>query len=189
MGATVVDGGPTMNPSTDELLAGIHSVGAEGVVVLPNSPNVVLAAEHAARLSDRDARVLDCTSQQAGLVAIVELDHGADAAENEDRLGEVLADVRTGAVAPAARDDAEGRFVRGDAVGFVDGEVIAWGGAGTTLAATIEALTAAAEIITIVEGESAPIALDDVTALAPDSVEAEAHRGGQPHYWWLLAAQ
>ncbi|MEZ5060925.1 MAG: DAK2 domain-containing protein [Solirubrobacterales bacterium] len=189
MGATVVDGGPTMNPSTDELLAGIHAVGAEGVVVLPNSPNEVLAAEHAARLSDRDARVLDCTSQQAGLVAIVELDHGADAAENEDRLGEVLADVRTGAVAPAARDDAEGRFVRGDAVGFVDGEVIAWGGAGTTLAATIEALTAAAEIITIVEGESAPIALDDVTALAPDSVEAEAHRGGQPHYWWLLAAQ
>ncbi|MFN8151930.1 MAG: DAK2 domain-containing protein [Solirubrobacterales bacterium] len=189
MGATVVDGGPTMNPSTDELLAGIHSVGSEGVLVLPNSPNVVLAAEHAARLSDRDAHVLDCTSQQAGLVAIVELDQAADAGENAVRLGEVLGDIRTGAVAPAARDDAEGRFVRGDAVGFLDGEVIAWGGAGTTLAATIEALTEEAEIITIVEGEGAPIALDDVAALAPESVEAEAHRGGQPHYWWLLAAQ
>ena len=77
LGATVVDGGPTMNPSTDELLAGIHSVGAEGVLVLPNSPNVVLAAEHAAELSDRDAEVLDCTSQQAGLVAMVELDPAA----------------------------------------------------------------------------------------------------------------
>ena len=189
MGATVVDGGPTMNPSTDELLAGIHSVGSEGVIVLPNSPNVVLAAEHAAQLSDRDARVLDCTSQQAGLVAIVELDGRGDAADNEARLSEVLAEVRTGAVAPAARDDGEGRFVRGDAVGFADGEIVSWGGAGTTLAATIEALTEDAEIITIVEGENAPIALDDVTALAPDEVEAEVHRGGQPHDWWLLAAQ
>jgi len=189
MGAVVVDGGPTMNPSTDEVLAGIHSVGSEGVVVLPNSPNVVLAAEHAAKLSDRDARVLDCTSQQAGLVAIVELDAAADAASNSNRLGEVLDEIRTGAVAPAARDDADGRFVRGDAVGIVEGEVISWGGAGTTLAATIEALTDGAEIITIVEGSNAPIDLDDVTALAPDDVEAEAHRGGQPHYWWLLAAQ
>jgi fatty acid kinase len=189
MGATVIDGGETMNPSTDELLAGIHSVGSEGVIVLPNSPNVVLAAEHAAELSDRDARVVDCTSQQAGLVAIVELDATSGAEENAARLGEVLEEIRTGAVAPAARDDAEGRFVRGDAVGLVDGQVISWGGAGTTLAATIEALTDGAEIITIVEGENPPIALDDVTALAPDTVEAEAHRGGQPHYWWLLAAQ
>ena len=189
LGATVIDGGPTMNPSTDELLAGIHSVGAEGVLVLPNSPNVVLAAEHAAELSDRDARVLDCTSQQAGLVAMIELDPAASVAINSTRLTEALADTRTGAVAPAARDDAGGRFVRGDAVGFVDGEVMAWGGAGSTLAATIGALTDGAEIITIVEGLAAPISIDEVTAFAPASVEAEVHRGGQPHYWWLLAAQ
>ena len=189
LGATVIDGGPTMNPSTDELLAGIHSVGAEGVLVLPNSPNVVLAAEHAAELSDRDARVLDCTSQQAGLVAMIELDPAASVAINSTRLTEALADTRTGAVAPAARDDVGGRFVRGDAVGFVDGEVMAWGGAGSTLAATIGALTDGAEIITIVEGLAAPISIDEVTAFAPASVEAEVHRGGQPHYWWLLAAQ
>ncbi len=189
LGATVIDGGPTMNPSTDELLAGIHSVGAEGVLVLPNSPNVILAAEHAAELSDRSATVLDCTSQQAGLVAMIELDPNASVEANAIRLTEALEDTTTGAVAPAARDDAEGRFVRGDAVGFVDGEVIAWGGAGSTLSAVIEGLTDGAEIITIVEGLSAPIPIDDVTALASDSVEAEAHRGGQPHYWWLLAAQ
>jgi DAK2 domain fusion protein YloV len=141
LGATVVNGGSTMNPSTDEVLAGIHSVGAEGVLVLPNSPNVVLAAEHAAGLSDRDAEVLACTSQQAGLVAMVELDPTASLAENAARLTEALAETRTGAVAAAARDDTEGRFVRGDAVGFVDGEVIAWGGAGSTLASTIDALS------------------------------------------------
>ena len=63
----------------------------------------------------------------AGLVAMIELDPAADVATNSDRLTEALAEIRTGAVAPAARDDSEGRFVRGDAVGFVDGEVIAWG--------------------------------------------------------------
>ena len=189
LGATVVNGGSTMNPSTDEVLAGIHSVGAEGVLVLPNSPNVVLAAEHAAGLSDRDAEVLDCTSQQAGLVAMVELDPAAPLAENAARLTEALAETRTGAVAAAARDDSEGRFVRGDAVGFVDGEVIAWGGAGSTLASTIDALSDGAEIVTIVEGAGAPIPIDEVTAFVADGVEAEAHHGGQPHYWWLLAAQ
>ena len=189
LGAGVVDGGPTMNPSTDDLLAGIHSVDAEGVLVLPNSPNVVLAAEHAAELSERDARVLDCTSQQAGLLALVEMDPTASIEVNLDRLSEALAGVRVGALAPAARDDVEGRFLRGDAVGFVDGEITAWGGTGSTLAATLAVLGADAEIVTIIEGEDAPMALEHVAALAPDGVETELHHGAQPNYWWLLAAQ
>ena len=189
MGAGVVDGGPTMNPSTDELLAGIHSVGAESVLVLPNSPNVVLAAQHAAELSERDARVVDCLSQQAGLAALVELEPTASIDDNLDRLSEVLAEVRVGAVAPAACDDGQGRFVRGDAVGFVDGEISAWGGAGSTLSATIAALAGGAEIITIIEGSGAPIPLEQVTTLAGAGAEIEVHRGEQPNYWWLLAAQ
>jgi len=95
LGADVVDGGPTMNPSTDELLAGIHSVGAEGVLVLPNSANVVLAAEHAAELSDRKARVLDRTSQQAGLVAMIELDPSSTLRENAIRLHGAFAHAST----------------------------------------------------------------------------------------------
>ena len=189
LGAEVVDGGPTMNPSTDELLAGIHGVVGESVLVLPNSPNVVMAAERAAGLAEREVVVADCTSQQAGLVALVELDPDAEIAANAARIAEAVADVRTGAVAPAARDDAEGRFVRGDAVGFADGEIVAWGGAGTTLAATIDGLAAGAEIVTIIEGQGAPIALEEVTGLAPEGVDVEAHTGDQPHYWWLLAAQ
>ena len=189
LGATVIDGGPTMNPSTDDLLAGIHSVGADSVLVLPNSPNVILAAERAVELAGRDARVLDCTSQQAGLAVLVELDPNLDAETNAEHLGEALVDVRVGAVAPAARDDAQGRFVRGDAVGFHDGEIIAWGGAGSTLAATVQMLAEDAELVTILEGAGAPIPLAEVAALAPDGIEAEVHHGGQPHYWWLLAAQ
>jgi DAK2 domain fusion protein YloV len=189
LGATVIDGGPTMNPSTDELLAGIHAVGAESVLVLPNSPNVVLAAERAVELSGRDARVIDCTSQQAGLAVLVELEPSATADENAERLGEALGEVRVGAVAPAARDDLQGRFVRGDAVGFIGEEIVAWGGAGSTLAATVEALAAEAEIVTILEGADAPIPIDELPPLTPEGIEAEVHDGGQRSYWWLLAAQ
>ena len=73
-----------------------------------------------------------------------------------------LGEVRVGAVAPAARDDAEGRFRRGDSVGFADGELVAWGGAGTTLIETVAALTDDAEIVTVIEGAEAPIALAEL---------------------------
>ena len=189
MGAHVVDGGPTLNPSTYEVLAGIHEVRAEEVLVLPNSPNVVLAAERAADLSEKPAQVVPCFSQQAGLVALVELDPGRAATENAGRLDEALGGISTGAIAPAARDDAQGRFVRGDAVGFVGDEIVAWGGAGSTLAATISSLARNAEIVTVIEGAGAPIPLARIPGEVPEGVELELHHGGQPHWWWLLAAQ
>ncbi len=189
LGAFAVDGGDTFNPSIYDLLAAIHEVPAEEVLVMPNNPNVVMAAERAAELSDKQARVVPCTSQQAGLVAMIEVDPNAAAAENADRLERALDEVRVGSVAPAARDDAEGRFVKGDAVGFVGKRIVAWGGAGTTLAATLAEVAADAELVTLLGGSSAPIALSDLEIQAPDGVELELHDGGQPHYWWLLAAE
>jgi fatty acid kinase len=189
LGAFVVDGGETFNPSIYDLLAAIHEVPAEGVLVFPNNPNVVMAAERAAELSDKQAQIVDCTSPQAGLGALVELDPAASIEENAERLAASLRGIRAGSVAPAARDDAKGRFVRGDAVGFVGDEIVAWGGAGTTLSETMERLAEGAEILTVVSGDGAPIDLADLEGHAPDGVELELHEGGQPHYWWLLAAQ
>jgi hypothetical protein len=189
LGAHVVDGGATLNPSTYDLLAGIHEVAAEEVLVMPNSRNVILAAEHAAEMSQKPARVVECTSPQAGIAALVEFDRDAPAEQNAKRLAEALAEVRVGAVAPAARDDAKGRFARGDAVGLVDDEIVAWGGAGSTLAATIAAVAEGMELVTVIEGENAPVPLDEISGSEPDGVELELHRGDQPHYWWLLAAQ
>src|SRR4249920_406227 len=140
LGADVVPGGETLNPSTYELLAGIHGVAAEEVLVLPSSSNVVMAAERACELSEKPARVVPALSQQASLLALVELDPAAGAAENAERLESALAGVATGGVAPAARDDAQGRFKKGDAVGFADGEIVAWGGAGSTLTQTMRHL-------------------------------------------------
>ncbi len=127
LGVRVLDGGPTLNPSTYDLLAAIHALPAEEVVVLANSPNVVMAAERAAELSDKTVRVVPSRSLQAGLAAAVSLDPARGAAENARAMAEALERLRTGAVAPAARDDAQGRFRQGDAVGFVEEQIVAWG--------------------------------------------------------------
>jgi DAK2 domain fusion protein YloV len=189
LGALVVPGGETLNPSTYELLAGIHSVASEEILVLPSSSNVIMAAERACELSEKPARVVPATSQQASLLALVELDPGASLAENAERLEEALAGLATGGVAPAARDDAQGRFKQGDAVGFAEGEIVAWGGAGSTLTKTLQRLAEGMEIVTVIAGEGAPIDLAEIDTHVPDGVEVETHEGGQPSWWWLLAAQ
>ena len=128
LGAYVVEGGPTLNPSTFEILAGIHEVAAPEVVVLPNSGNVILAAERAAELSEKDVAVVDSRWPQAGLACLVEHDsrpgpRGERASPARPRSTKSA----TGAVAPAARDDKQGRFAQGDAVGFVDEQIVVWG--------------------------------------------------------------
>jgi DAK2 domain fusion protein YloV len=189
LGVFVLDGGPTLNPSTYELLAGIHDVPAEEVVVLPNSPNVVMAAEHAAELSEKVVRVSAARSPQAGLAAALALDPARSAAGNVAAVDAALERMRTGAVAPAARDDGEGRFVVGEAVGFVDDAIFAWGEPGPTLAAVLGRLGEDAELLTCIAGEGAPLDEAGVRALGPDGVELECEDGGQPAYWWLVAAE
>jgi DAK2 domain fusion protein YloV len=189
LGAHVVEGGSTLNPSTFELLAGIHEVAADEVVVLPNSANVILAAERAAELSEKDVAVVESRWPQAGLACLVEhdADRGVDA--NVQRLRAALDGIRTGAVAPAARDDKQGRFKEGDAVGFVDEAMVAWGTPEATLRSVLEGLAEDCELLTCVSGEGAPLGDPEVERLVPAGVEIECLNGGQPHYWWLLAAE
>ena len=189
LGVFVIDGGPTMNPSTYELLAGIHDVPAEEVVLLPNSPNVFMAAGHAAELSEKVVCVSAARSQQAGLAAALALDPARSAADNAAAVDAALERLRTGAVAPAARDDGEGRFVTGEAVGFVDDAIFAWGEPEPTLGAVLGELGEDAELLTCIAGAGAPLGEDDVRALVPAGVELECEDGGQPAYWWLVAAE
>ena len=189
LGVLVVDGGATMNPSTYELLAGIHSVPAAEAIVLPNSPNVVLAAERAAELSEKPARVVATTAPQEGLVALLAFDPTRGALENGHALEEARAGLRLGGVAPAARDDPQGRFREGDAVGYVDGALVAWGDPASTLAATLERLVAGAELVTCIEGDEPPLSRDDLRRRLPADVELELHRGDQPAWWWLFCAE
>ncbi len=189
LGVYVLDGGPTLNPSTYELLAAIHACDSEEVVVLPNSANVILAAERAADLSDKTVHVVPSRSQQAGLAAAVSLDSSRPASENAAAMVATLERVRTGAVARAARDDAQGRFREGDAIGFVEEEIVAWGKPRDTLRDVLEQLADSAELITCLRGADAPLDDETVHALAAGEVEFELSDGGQQSYWWLLSAE
>ena len=188
LGLRVLDGGPTLNPSTYDILAAIHAIPAEEVVVLSNSPNVVMAAERAADLSEKTVQVIPSRSQQAGLAAAVSLDPSRSAHQNATAMLRTLERVRTGAVAPAARDDAQGRFRQGDAVGFVDERIVSWGQPRDTRA-VLEQLAENAELITCLRGAEAPLDDDTVHALAAGEVEFELSEGGQQSYWWLLSAE
>jgi DAK2 domain fusion protein YloV len=188
-GVRALEGGATLNPSTYELLAAIHAVPAEQVVVLPNSPNVIMAAERAAGLSDKEVTVVPSRSPQAGLAAAVSLDPAKDAEANAVEMTRTLDRVRTGAVAPAARDDALGRFREGDAVGFIDEEIAVWGTPREALRGLLERLAEGAELITCLHGSGAPLDEDTVKALAHGDVEFELSEGGQQSYWWLLSAE
>ncbi len=189
LGAIAVDGGPTLNPPTKDLLTAIDRCQADRVLVLPNSRNVWMAAEEAGRLAGKEVTVLQTETQQAALAALVEFDPEEAVEANAERLGAAMRSVRAGAVAPAARDDAEGRFVRGDSVGFIGERIVAWGGAGSTLLRTIAELAGDAEIVTVIEGAEAPIALAELDLTLPNGAELELQRGDTPNYSWLIAAQ
>ncbi len=189
LGATVVDGGPTLNPSTDELLAAIEAAPEPEVLVLPGSANVILAAEHAVSLAGKPARVVPVTSLQAALSIMVSFNPNGDCEHNFGLLGEALGRVRSGGVAPAARSDTDGRFAVGEAVGFVDEELVAWGEPEPTLREVLQALGAGAELVTCLCSGDAPLPAERIRELAPQGAELELHDGGQPHWWWLISAE
>jgi dihydroxyacetone kinase-like predicted kinase len=188
-GVHAVDGGEQLDPSPSQLLAAIHGVPCEEVVVLPNSPAALATARHAAQLSEKRVVVVGASSQQAGLAAAVELMPDRSAADNGAALDIALARLRSGAVIPARHDDPDGRYHAGDAVGVVEDHVVAWGEARETLRAVLRELSGGAELISCIAGRDAPLDEAAVTGLGPDGVELEQRRGGQPAEWWLLVAE
>ena len=195
LGASTVEGGETMNPSTADLLAAVEALPEQGVVLLPNSKNVVLAAEQAAEQSGKDVRVIPTRSLQAGLGALVAFDVGRPLDENVAEMEEAAAAVRAGSVARASRsakvgdvDVAEGEFL-----GLVDGEPVASGEILEPVATDVVARLVGdgADVLTVLVGDGAGESdgvVDAIRAAHP-GLEVEVHEGGQPHYPLLFAVE
>jgi hypothetical protein len=189
LGAQVVPGGATLNPSTYELLAGIHAVDADEVIVLPNSQNVILAAERAAELSERPVRVVPTRAQQTGLAALLAFDPWRSSEENAGAVGAAAEALRTGGIAQAARADAQGRFKEGDALGYAGEDLVAWGDLREVMVATIAQVAEGCEVLTCIAGEDAPLEAADVEGALPQGVELDWQQGDQSAWWYLLAAE
>ena len=195
LGAACVEGGETMNPSTAELVAALEALPESEAVLLPNSKNVLMAADHAARVAAQDVRVVPTRSVQAGLGAMVPFDASRSLDENAAEMEEAAASVRSGAVTRASRSASVGPLAveQGEFLGLVEGEPVASGATLDTVAReVIERLVGeAADVLTVLVGADAgPIdSLVDAVRTAHPELEVDVQDGGQPHYPLLLSVE
>ncbi len=195
LGSATVAGGDTMNPSTADLLEAVEALPEQGVVLLPNSKNVVLAAEQAAEQSGKDVRVIPTRSLQAGLGALVAFDAGRPLDDNVSEMEEAAAAVRAGSVARASRSAKVGDVdvAAGEFLGLVEGEPVGSGEALEPVATDVVARLVGdgADVLTVLVGDGAGESdgvVDAIRAAHP-SLEVEVHEGGQPHYPLLFAVE
>ncbi len=197
LGALVVDGGQTMNPSVEQLVAALRAAPPGPAVLLPNHPNVVAAARQAAALSGRAVEVLDSTSQAQGISAMLAVGPEGGPAEAIQRMREALRRVRTIELAQATRAaNVQGVCVQpGAYLARLDGRVVASGEDG--VATLLQAIRAAApeqcELATLYVGEGVSQELIDqaqaqLQAERPD-LAVEVVPGGQPHYPLLVTLE
>jgi fatty acid kinase len=195
--AAVVQGGQMANPSTGELLEAIKAIDAREVIVLPNNPNVVLAARQVAGLADRSVVVVPTRNAAEGIAALLALDPSLDAAANAGPMAEAARAVQTLAVTEAVRDATIGgrKVKRGQTIVLDpdDGLVAAGRDREKAVVAAVAALTPGFELLTLFYGDGADLAEAETMArrigAAVAGVEVEVRHGGQPHYRYLIAAE
>jgi len=195
LGARVVDGGRTMNPSTSDILAAIEAAPAPAAIVLPNNRNVFMAAEHAAQLASKRVLIVPTESLQAGIAAAGAYIPSNDVDTNLAAMREAADAISVGAIAVASRDTLlDGAAVaEGAWLGLVNGTLVASApDFGEVAREVVDRLLAEPrDLLTLLTGpESPPLdSLLDAVRGAHPAVEVELHDGGQPHYALLLSAE
>lgn len=194
----VVQGGQTMNPSTEDLISAVHRTGARQVVILPNNKNIILAAEQARALSkDREVSVVPTRSIPQGIAAMLSWQPEIDAAKNVEAMSRAMTGVKTGEVTYAVRDTKIGELSisKGDVLGLEDGEIKVTGrDPGAVLTDLLGAMVkSGGEIVTIyygegIEEERAAALVDGLKPAYPDR-EIELHYGGQPLYYYIFSVE
>jgi DAK2 domain fusion protein YloV len=193
--ARVVEGGQSMNPSTAELVAALESLAAPEAILLPNNSNVVMAAEQAARATEKPVEVVPTDSIPAGIAAMVVFDGTHTAAENAAAMRDAIASVATGEVTVASRNAVlDGLAIRkGNYFGLAGGNPVAEGKSFEEVArAVVERLLAEPrEVLTLLRGADAPELGPLVAELAKrhPELEVDVQDGGQPHYPLLVSAE
>lgn len=195
--AGVVHGGQSANPSTGELLGAIQAVSAREVIVLPNNPNVVLAARQVASMTDRPVVVVPTRNAAEGFAALLALDPHLDAAANASQMTEAARSIQTLVVTEAVRDATIGgrKVKRGQTIALDpdDGLVAVDGDREKCVLAAVSSLTPGFELVTLFYGDGADLAEAEAMARRIGSVlpavEVEVRHGGQPYYRYLISAE
>lgn len=194
----IIEGGQTMNPSTDDMLKAIDEVHADTVFILPNNKNIVLAANQAKHLvEDKEIIVIPTKTVPQGITAIINFMPDADAKTNEEAMLEEVKKVKTGQVTYAVRDTRidDKEIHEGDIMGIGDHGILAVGSEirKTTLEMLEQLVDEDSELISIYYGEEvkeedANELIEQIEELYPDA-DVDAHFGGQPIYYYVLAVE
>lgn len=194
----IIEGGQTMNPSTEDVLDAISKVNAETVFVFPNNKNIILAANQAAEIEEeKNVIVIPTKTIPQGISALISFDETATAEANQAGMEDAITAVKSGQVTYAVRDTSiDGKEIKtGDYMGIDDAGIQA---VGQDITEVVKDLIGAmadedSELLSIyygsdVEEEKANALVEAVQAAYPD-FEVEAHAGGQPIYYYILSLE
>lgn len=194
----IIEGGQTMNPSTEDMLTAIDSVNADTIFILPNNSNIILAAEQAMKLTkDKEIVVIPSKTVPQGITALINYMTDKSVEDNKKRMTEEMQNVKTGQVTYAVRDTSmDGKEIKaGDYMGIGDKTILSVGSDIETV--TYELLESlmdeASELISLYYGaetsEEAAEALAARVMEAYPEVDVEVHQGGQPIYYYVLSVE
>lgn len=194
----IIEGGQTMNPSTEDILNAIDKVNAENIIVLPNNKNIILAAEQAAKLtSHKNIFVLPSTTVPEGIAAMINYDATADVDTCFEIMKESIGLVKTCSVTYAVRDTSFGeiKIAQGDILGMLGGQiqVVAKHIADGTKELVAKAIGDDSEVISVYYGadvnkEDAEKMVDYLKEAYPHC-EVELHLGNQPLYYYIISVE
>ena len=194
----IIEGGQTMNPSTEDMLNAIDNVNAETVFILPNNSNIIMAANQAASIvDDKEIIVIPTKTVPQGITAVINYLPDVSAEENKEAMVEAIATVKTGQVTYAVRDtEIDGFEIKeNDYMGIGDKTILAVGTDMNTV--TIEMLEKMidedTEMVSIYYGsesseEEAEVILEAIEEKYPD-VDIEINDGGQPIYYYVISVE
>ena len=194
----IIEGGQTMNPSTEDILHAIEKTPAEIVFVLPNNKNIIMAAEQAQKLADRQVVVLPTRTVPMGITALLNFDPSATVEANTINMMSAADKVSTGLITYAARDsEFDGKRIRkGEIMALENGKIVA---TSTDLTKATYRLARSmckkdSSFVTIISGcdvsdEEAEKLTEIVKAKCPNHVEVSHIRGGQPVYYYMISVE
>ncbi len=194
----IIEGGQTMNPSTEDMLNAIDSINADVIYIMPNNSNIILAAEQAAALTeDKTIAVIPSKSIPQGIMALINYMPNRTTEENQKIMTEEMANVKSGAVTYSVRDTViKGREIKqGDIMGISGSDILNTGAQvmSTTVELINQLIDEETELVTLYYGndtteDEARLIADKVTEEHPD-IEVEVHFGGQPVYYYYLSVE
>ncbi|MEH7299642.1 DAK2 domain-containing protein [Neobacillus drentensis] len=193
----VIEGGQTMNPSTEDIVKAVKEVNAKKVFILPNNKNIIMAAQQAADVSDEEIYVIPSKTVPQGLSALLAFNPSTDVKANESAMMDALQHVKTGQITFAVRDtQIDGLEIeKDDFMGISEGKIVIKNKDKENAAKELlsQMLDEDSEILTIIFGED--VTEEEVTSLTQfveenfADVEIEVHNGGQPLYSFIFSIE